>query len=122
MDKAARESLDLPAFEENTWRAGLKRLLLGYALPGLEVTGKFETGNDFLFEGILPYTEIEGSDTLILGKLVEFIEQLFECVQALDQARPLLEWATFLTHVLERFFSPTEAAQEQVQQMFVMVY
>ena len=33
IDAAARERMNLPAVEANTWRAGLQRLLLGYALP-----------------------------------------------------------------------------------------
>ena len=49
MDKADRERMNLPAFDENTWQAGLKRLLLGYALPG---------GGEQLFQDILPYDEI----------------------------------------------------------------
>jgi len=105
MDKADRERMNLPAFDENTWQAGLKRLLLGYALPG---------GGEQLFQDILPYDEIEGSDTLILGKLMAFIETLFDCVQALEQARTLPEWSTFLNQLLERFLaSETETNQTQ---------
>lgn len=108
MDKADRERQNLPAFEENTWRAGLNRLLLGYALP---------KSQDLLFNNILPFDEIEGSDTLILGKLVAFIENLFECVQTLDQPRTLPEWAAFLMTILERFLSPDENSEAEAQQV-----
>ena len=127
MDKADRERMNVPAFEENTWQAGLNRLLLGYALPTKEERDKGKSfsnlenepavGGYFLFQGILPFDEIEGSDTLILGKLVEFIESLFECVQALEQPRTLPEWATFLTNLLERFLSPDENSESEAQQV-----
>ncbi len=94
MDKEDRERHNVPAFEENTWKAGLNRLLLGYALPQKK---------DHLFQDILPFDELEGSDTLILGKLVSFIEKLFTCVQTLHQPRLLPEWSDYLKDVLENF-------------------
>ena len=134
MDKADRERMNLPAYDENTWRAGLNRLLLGYALPSKEGKGSrnpvpgnkspgarnsepLHNARDFLFQGILPYDEIEGSETLVLGKLIEFIEQLFECVQALGQSRTLPEWSVFLIDVLERFLSPDEHSESEAQQV-----
>jgi len=105
MDKADRVRMNLPAFDENTWQAGLRRLLLGYALPG---------GGEQLFQDILPYDEIEGSDTLILGKLVGFVEKLFDCVQALEQPRSLQDWLDFLNQLLKTFLeSETETSQTQ---------
>ncbi len=94
MDKADKERKNLPAFEENTWQAGLNRLLLGYALPSME---------GHLFQDILPFDALEGSETLILGKLVAFIEKLFKCAQALEKPRTLPEWAIFLKGVLQDF-------------------
>ncbi len=125
MDKADKERLNLPAFDENTWRAGLNRLLLGYALPqkGERRRETEERGRetfiegDVLFQGILPFDEIEGNETLVVGKLVAFIESLFECVQILEQPRTLPEWATFLRGVLDRFLSPNEETEAQVQQV-----
>lgn len=112
MDKDDRERQNLPAFEENTWRAGLNRLLLGYALPN----SKRAKGN-FLFNNTLPFDDIEGNDTLILGKLVAFIENLFKCVQNLEHPRTLPEWASFLMTILEDFLSPDENSQSEAQQV-----
>ena len=108
-DKADKQRRDLPAFDENTWRAGLKRLLLGYALP--------KSAKDTLFKGILPFNDIEGSETLILGKLVAFIENLFETIEASEHSRPLSEWSKFLTEVLERFLSPDENSELDAQKL-----
>ena len=68
IDAQHRARLGLPAFAENSWRQGLDRMLLGCAL---------RPQNRELFDGILPFDEIEGSDTEVLGNFVEFVERLF---------------------------------------------
>ncbi|KHD07909.1 hypothetical protein PN36_17355 [Candidatus Thiomargarita nelsonii] len=113
MDKSDRARQNLPAFEENTWRAGLNRLLLGYALPNSSPN----SSHSFLFQGILPFDEIEGGETLVLGKLISFVENLFDCVQSLDVSQSLEEWATFLMGVLESFFSPDENSEGDAQEI-----
>jgi len=60
IDKDDRSQRGLPALEENTWKAGLERLILGYALPGQD---------EKMFRGILPYDHIEGSEASLLGSL-----------------------------------------------------
>jgi len=104
MDKADRERMNLPAYEENTWWAGLKRILLGYALPG---------DGELMFNEVLPYDEIEGSDTIILGKLITFVEKLFDCVQALEQPRTLPAWRDFLIKILADFLEEDENNKAQ---------
>lgn len=106
IDDENRRELALPANRENTWRAGLDRLLLGYALPGEE---------ERLFGGVLPYDEIEGSDTLLLGRFLEFVEELFREVQALGRPRTLVEWSRVLREILDRFFEADEEAERELQ-------
>ena len=48
IDGENRSQLGLPALGENTWKAGLERLLLGYAFPGQD---------ENMFHGILPYDQ-----------------------------------------------------------------
>ena len=72
IDGKGRKELGLPEFPENTWRAGLDRMLLGYALPGQD---------EKMFKGILPYDLIEGSDAPILGKFLGFMDRLFNAVR-----------------------------------------
>ena len=71
-DEQQRASLGLPAWSENTWRHGLERLLLGYAMAG---SGK-------LFQNILPYDDIEGGAADVLGKLADFVETLFTALKS----------------------------------------
>jgi len=108
VDGQSRQRLDLPEFEENTWRAGLNRLLLGTALMGQ---------NAELFHGILPFDDIEGSDTLILGKLVNFIETLFEYLDSLEKWRNLSAWAEFLRRILDTFLDADDNNENQAQRI-----
>ncbi|HBF42907.1 MAG TPA: exodeoxyribonuclease V subunit gamma [Desulfobacteraceae bacterium] len=106
IDGKSRTDLGLPSFKENTWKAGLTSLLLGYALPG--------KGED-MFAGILPYDNIEGDDSLILGKFCEFAEELFSSVKTLGVQHTPEGWYEVLTGILDRFFLPDEATEREMQ-------
>ena len=99
IDAAHREKLGLPAFTQNTWREGLDRLLLGYAIAG---------GNRQLFQNILPCDEIEGGLAETLGNFIEFSARIFETAAELETARTLGGWQVTLREVLARFFDPSE--------------
>ena len=106
IDKNSRLRAGLPGYSENTWQAGLERLLLGFAMPG---------ENRHLFDGILPYDNIEGAEVQILGRLLEFIDRLFEWVEILDRPKKLYEWQTALLTLLENFFKPDENTERDLQ-------
>ena len=106
IDKDSRLRAGLPGYAENTWRAGLERLLLGYAMPG---------ENRHLFEGILPYDNIEGAEAQILGRLLEFLDRLFEWAETLDTPKRLGEWQTALLALIENFFKPDENTERDLQ-------
>ncbi len=76
MHERIRKELGLPEFSENTWRAGLDRMLLGYALPGQD---------EKMFMGILPYDRVEGGEVSILGNFLGFLERLFASVKKLGE-------------------------------------
>ncbi len=105
VDRESREKLGLPPIAENTWRAGLERMLLGYALPGQ---------GEKVFKGILPYDRIEGSDAAVLGNFVAFAEHLFALEKRFEVPRTLGEWGHFLAGVLEEFFLSEEGAEREV--------
>jgi len=109
IDGTWRESLGLPGFHENSWRFGLERLLLGYALP---------PGDDqALFAGILPYGEIEGDDVRLLGAFAHFVQTLFAQAEALNHSRTLVQWAAQLAGILSTFFARDEANENDVNQI-----
>lgn len=107
-DAAHRQGLGLPPFSEHTWRFGLDRLLLGYAMPG--------STRDRMFKNILPYDQVEGGDALVLGRFVAFVDTLISRTAFLQEARTLPAWSETLTDLLDSFFSQ-EAPWERETQM-----
>jgi len=88
-----RRKLGLPSDPQNTWEESLDRMFLGFALP-----------IDDLFGGQLPYTGIESSEALALGKLAEFTSRLFEFGTALERPEPISQWCRRLRNLLTAFF------------------
>ncbi len=105
IDKESRKELGLPDFPENTWRAALERMLLGYAMAGQ---------GEKMFKGILPYDQIEGGNAAALGKFAAFSERLFALAKELDGLRSLKEWANFLTRILDDFFLTEEETERDI--------
>jgi exodeoxyribonuclease V gamma subunit len=106
IDGTDRSRRGLPDFRENTWRAGVERLLLGYAMPGR---------GEALFNGILPYDNIEGGETIVLGKCISFIETLFASVSSLEGTHSLIVWAETLLTLLESLFLANDETGNDVQ-------
>ncbi|MBO0613248.1 exodeoxyribonuclease V subunit gamma [Thiothrix fructosivorans] len=75
---------------EHTWRYGLDRLLLGYAMPG-----------DELFGGILPWNEIEGSQAEVLGRLQQVLDAVFELATWAQQQQTVSEWNRRFRYLLD---------------------
>ncbi|MBU0674237.1 MAG: exodeoxyribonuclease V subunit gamma [Proteobacteria bacterium] len=106
IDEFDKEGIGLPGQRENTWRAGLDRLLLGYAMAG--------DGRQ-LFAGILPYSEMEGGATETLGRFLNWIEGLFKMIRELAVPRTLAQWASVLTEIFDALIlTPEEDDPEAV--------
>ncbi len=101
LDSRQRSGMELPAFEQNSWQFGLKRMLAGYAMGG----------SDELWQGIDPYAEIEGIEARDLGQLAEFIELLEFCLNSLSEPRSIEEWLQIINHLLSSAYAP-DAADE----------
>ena len=98
-DESSRQSLDLPTATKTSWRAGLDRLLLGYALQG---------NGQQLFADHSPYDDLEIGQAQTLGYLATFIARLASLRDALSPARTVVEWCDQLMTVLDDFFLPDE--------------
>jgi exodeoxyribonuclease V gamma subunit len=96
-DETAWLRLGLPGCCQNTWRAGMERLLLGYAMP---------SGGADLFQGILAFDAMEGGETQILGNFLEFADRVFELSHLLEKPKTLPQWAATLTWLLRVFVAP----------------
>lgn len=89
-----RATLGLPeGLEQNSWRFGLRRMLLGYAVGAGE-------GCD----GIEPYDEIGGLDAALIGPLVALLDALEVANQALSQPATAAQWGERLNALLQVFF------------------
>lgn len=98
-DAEHRAAHGQPKDPQNTWRFGLRRLLLGVAMRG---------DDKRMWSGILPFDEIEGSIARQLGRFVDFVHSLKRSMQSLENPRDLPSWNSALTQVLERMISLDE--------------
>ena len=88
-----RQEAGTAAFEENSWRAGIERLLMGYSC-----------GQDTIVDGVLPYTDLEGRGAAPLGGLCRFVDLLDEAQEEFTDRRSLGEWAQLLLHYITILF------------------
>ena len=105
IDGEQRGAHGLPPFRENSWEAGLERLLLGYAING--------EGRSF-FNGILPFDDLEGSVALVLGRFLSFCEKLFARCRDLSRARGTAAWVETVRGLLEDFLLPDEDGEREL--------
>jgi exodeoxyribonuclease V gamma subunit len=97
-DKAA---FDVPETANNTWRAGLDRLLLGYAMP------MTEQGEDLrLFNGQLAFDGISGERASTMAQLCSFIDSLDLVRKKLTKPRTAQQWQAELNEMLDYLFLP----------------
>ncbi len=106
MDAAHRASFQQPPFKETTWRFGLDRLLLGYAMPG--------EGRE-LFRDTLPFDDVEGSEADLLGRLASFCEALFDVQRSLGDSRTVEGWRDALGAALDRMIAEPDHGADELQ-------
>lgn len=104
-DQQSRLKQGVPAFEQNSWAFGIKRLILGYAL----------SDDAPLYQDHLVVTGIEGQSAQALGKLLNFIEALDETQQILEKPQTGAVRLMELTTLLDAFYDTDEDEREQLQ-------
>ena len=104
IDSAHRARFGVPGTFEHTWRFGLERLLLGYALPG---------EGERLFGDILPHDEVEGSLGEILGRFAAFAEAAI-ALNEMPVARTVPQWGRALREILGQFFDAGESGEDEI--------
>ena len=102
VDAAHRGADHLPETAEHTWRQGMRRLLLGYAVAG----------GDDLVAGLVPCTPVgaAGFDSgpaehETLGRFLTYCEAAFELRELGARERSAEAWAEALRRVVSRFFA-----------------
>ncbi|NIG88723.1 MAG: exonuclease V subunit gamma, partial [Serratia symbiotica] len=112
-DDNVRE-LDLPATGQHTWRFGITRMLLGYAMDS-------KAGD---WQGILPYDESSGLAAELAGKLAELLNSLGCWRQWLSEMHSLEEWLPLCRQLLDTFFlqdDETKAVLSLIEQRWQQV-
>ncbi len=80
-------------FSEASWSAGLERLLMGYAVDSEE-----------FIDGVLPFSDIEGSGAEILGGLCQFIDIVERTRTSFLSRYSLDDWSALLLCAMEELF------------------
>lgn len=108
IDAEHRRDEGQPGHGEGTWRFGLDRLLLGFALPG---------ENRMMYDGTLPYDRIEGQEALAAGKLAELVEKLVAFRTRLLAPLTPVDWQKALGDLLTSFLSVPEHSAWQLSSL-----
>ncbi|WP_166665944.1 MULTISPECIES: exodeoxyribonuclease V subunit gamma [Pseudonocardia] len=109
LDAAHRAPYRLDGVEQNTWRSGLDRLLLGVAMA--------ETpGAPAWLGSALPLDEVDSSDVDLVGRLAEIVDRLATVLAALRGPQPLSDWVAALTEGLSALTDTTPADAWQAGQ------
>lgn len=106
IDTREHRRLGLPEFHENTWKAGLERMLVGFAMPG---EGRY------MFNNILPYDHIEGQDAVLLGRLLAFYDALEKIFSKLNNNEKLVGWNKILNNLIEEMLFQNDPAEKEFQ-------
>jgi exodeoxyribonuclease V gamma subunit len=108
IDAQHRQRIGQPPLESNTWRFGLDRLFLGFAMAGEGAR---------LFGGVLPYDDIEGTGAAPLGALAELCDELFRFHRDFEQPRTVQRWCIDLEILLNVMIAADRWRAYQHQQI-----
>ena len=107
LDGAHRASLDLPDSELHTWRFGLERMLLGYAVGEPDPDGED-------WENIVPFDEVSGLEAARIGPLIRFLDHLAAARATLSEARSPESWARCFQALLDGLFRQTSNNEQRL--------
>ena len=102
-ERHRHETLGLPCDGADTWRTGLDRLLMGYAV------GESES----LVAGILPAARAGASEAALLGRFAAFTDTLFRHLTALRAPRTLGHWARDLRLAFDDLIEARDDVEEE---------
>ncbi len=106
LDASMRTEFGLPADNANSWRFGLQRVFLGFAMEDME--GE-------LYQGIAPYPDIEGSQSTALEVLQQLIDLCAGWRHRLRAEHTVQRWMEELDQLIAAFFVPDESEAQALQ-------
>jgi exodeoxyribonuclease V gamma subunit len=112
MNQAHKQSLlGQEASASFTWQQGLSRLLRGFSFADKE----------HIYQNQLLLSHVEGSDAILLGQLMYFIEQLSYFSSNLQQPRSAEQWQTFLLQQLTHLFSRVDKDNNSNENSIIVI-
>ncbi|MEE9355286.1 MAG: exodeoxyribonuclease V subunit gamma [Methylococcaceae bacterium] len=109
-DAAHKASQDLPANEQHSWLMGLRRMVLGYAMPASLADKQLP-----VFANIAPYDNIEGQQIQVLNGLLNFFETLVKFSSLFRRTLTITAWIDHLNQLVDAFFAATDSDWEAIQ-------
>jgi exodeoxyribonuclease V gamma subunit len=104
-----RNSFAMGLFAQNTWAAGLDRLLLGVTMD--------ESGQHFIGTA-LPLDDVESSDVDLIGRLAELLDRIHALMLEFDARRPLNDWVRLCRQAIEQLTAVPSAESWQVSHAY----
>lgn len=101
LDDAHRDSITGNGQAQNTWLAGLRAMLLGYA-NGIDPAGR----EDLSWHDIEPFGEVAGLDAALIGPLERLIDHLARLLESFSTPATPAIWGERLSALLQDFFKP----------------
>lgn len=95
-DAQTRERFNAGDFEQNTWRAGLDRLLLGLV----------QSDDEALIDGVAPWSDLEGTAAMAVGNLWQLVERLRGWERRLGIPARAAVWQARLNGLVDDMFAP----------------
>jgi exodeoxyribonuclease V gamma subunit len=104
LDRQHREPYGLAHVGQNTWEAGLDRVLLGAALA-----------DEQHWLGLaLPLDDVDSSDLDLAGRLTEYVDRLTDLLDRLTGEHPASDWLATLGNALDLLTEPAPADSWQL--------
>jgi exodeoxyribonuclease V gamma subunit len=108
--KDKQDYWNLPPEDQNSWKFGINRLLLGFAMSP-------DQGS---WDGILPF-EITPADTGLLGKLCYFVDLLGDVRTELSEPKGVDAWQKLVTRLISTFYDPRGDEVLEVNQLLQVI-
>jgi len=91
-DAAHRSRFQMGEFRQNTWAAGLERLLLGVTMD--------ETDQHFIGTA-LPLDDVDAGDVDLVGRLAELVARVKKLITACNTPQSVAAWVDLFKHAIE---------------------
>ncbi|MCW2737981.1 exodeoxyribonuclease V subunit gamma [Nocardioides sp.] len=95
-DARHRSTFGLGGLDANTWVTGLRRVLLGAAMSGLDHRQ---------VSGTVPVDDVSDGDLELVGRFAEFIERVHTFVVSAEGATTVTDWTTAVADAVHRLTS-----------------